>query len=699
MLQYHIDFPKKKVIQRISEDIHVAGWCFDDDSGMPADRVFGRVGSREIDFDLVERPDVITHLGQNINKRKTKQKKSDKHRIGFEKFFKTGNGIKRLRIFAQFGKTAQELGQFLFYFNKNSNGKNAVYEVGEMANYAPWISLHDNLKDSDLEAIRHESKKLSVKPLISIILPVYNTPDNYLREAVESVIDQAYENWELCIADDASTKTHVRQLLEEYQKRDSRVIVVYRETNGHISEASNSAISIANGDWFALLDHDDLLRPHSLYEVAKAINLYPQVKFIYSDEDKIDENGERNSPYFKPDWDPDLLLGQNYLCHLSVISSEIVKKLGGFRKGLEGSQDHDLFLRVTEKLSPSEIIHIPKILYHWRTIKGSTALDQGEKDYTVDSARIALQDHLVRSSIKADLIEVDGGHWGVKYHLPESPPKISLIIPTRDKVKILQKCVDSILEKTDYPNYEIIIIDNGSNEAETLSYFTSLPEDKVQVLKYNHPFNYSAINNFAVKHVDGEIIGLLNNDLEVINSDWLREMVSHANRPEIGCVGAKLYYPNDTIQHAGVTVGFGGVAGHREKMAPRSSCGYFYHLMLTRSYSAVTAACLLVRKSTFSLVGGLDEENLKVAFNDVDFCLKVREEGYRNIFTPFAELYHHESLSRGYEVTPEKQERFKSEVLFMQSKWGETLKTDPYHNRNLSYDTERIAFGFPPRQA
>jgi GT2 family glycosyltransferase len=379
-----------------------------------------------------------------------------------------------------------------------------------------------------------------------------------------------------------------------------------------------------------------------------------------------------------------MFFAQNYISHLGVYQRELVSRIGGFRLGVEGSQDQDLILRCLPYLKPEEIVHIPRVLYHWRTVEGSTAKGTEEKEYTTAAGLEALRDYF--SGRKIDGVTVTNGlvpnTYRVKYPLPKSSP--------RDSVELLESCVRSILDKTTYENYEIIIIDNGSVQPETLDFFETITEEdsRIKVLPYNLPFNYSAINNYGVEQAKGEVIGLVNNDIEVISPEWLEEMLRHALRPEIGCVGAKLYYEDDTIQHAGVIVGLGGVAGHSHKHFPRMSYGYFCRLKIVQNLSAVTAACLLVRKSIFEQVGGLDEDNLQIAFNDVDFCLKVRNAGYRNLWTPYAELYHYESKSRGYDDTPEKAKRFASEIKHMKSKWGQLLKVDPYYSTNLTLARE-----------
>jgi len=560
--------------------------------------------------------------------------------------------------------------------------------------YANWILKYELPETLHIYYnLKTKLDTLAYKPKISVIMPVYNPPEQFLREAIESVINQSYPNWELCIADDCSTKAYVKEVLTEYQNLyPDKIKVVFREVNGHICEASNSALSLATGEYVCFLDHDDKLHPHALYYVAEEINKNPSVKIIYSDEDKIDSKGLRQDPHFKSDWNPDLLLSHNYITHLLVIKKDIVDKIGGFRKGLEGAQDYDLVLRASLHANEQEISHIPKILYHWRMWEGSTALSPKAKRYTHLAGKKAIEDYLKFKGISGAKV-VDGkfpNTYRVIYPIPNPPPLVSIIIPTRDKVELLRNCVESIIKKTQYENYEIIIVNNRSTEQKTLNYLSEIQKrfSNIRVIDYNHDFNYSAINNFAVKFAKGELILLLNNDTEVLNPEWLTEMVSHAVRPEIGCVGAKLYYPDGNIQHGGVILGIGGVAGHSHKHFPSEHPGYMNRLILVQNLSAVTGACLMVKKKIYEEVGGLDEENLKIALNDVDFCLKVREAGYRNLWTPYAELIHHESKSRGYEDTPEKVKRFKKEIEFMKKKWGEKLLKDPYYNPNLTLDKE-----------
>lgn len=570
-----------------------------------------------------------------------------------------------------------------------------------LSTYEQWYKTYAELTESDANAIRRHIRTLTEKPLFSIIMPTYNTDPKLLEAAIGSVCAQLYENWELCIADDASSSEETRKTLKRLAAGDERIKVVFRERNGHISAASNSALERATGDFIALLDHDDELTPHALYMVAAELNEHPEADLLYSDEDKIDENGNYYHAYFKTDWAPDMFLGQNLINHLGVYRRSLVEKVGGFRLGFEGSQDYDLALRVIEQTTPGKIRHIPHILYHWRAIEGSTALAEDEKTYTGDAAIRAIQDHLDRSGIKGTVVQGrDVYSQRVIYDLPEELPKVSLIIPTRNRVELLRDAVEGIRSKNDYPNWEIIVVDNGSDEDETLDYFRAIEKDeRIRVHRDDGEFNYSRLNNDAARLATGEIIGLINNDIEPINEDWLSEMVRQVIQPGVGAVGAKLYYDNDTLQHGGVIVGLGGVAGHFDKRLDRESRGYFGRAMLVQNFSAVTAACLLVPRAIFEEVGGLDEQKLAVAFNDVDFCLKIRHAGYRIVWTPYAELYHYESVSRGDDEAPEKKARFNREAEVMRERWGTDCEHDPFYNPNLTLDFERPVLSDPPRTA
>ncbi len=550
--------------------------------------------------------------------------------------------------------------------------------------YQKWIEQYEDSTATELAL-------LDYTPTISIIMPTYNTPKRYLEEAIGSVLAQSYTHWELCIADDASSDPEIHNTLQTIEQKDPRIKVTYRDHNGHISEASNSALALATGEYVAFLDHDDMLSPHALYEMAKKLNANPALKFLYSDEDKIDEAGNRYAPHFKSGWNYEMFLSHNYICHFTMIQRELIAKVGGFRKGYEGSQDYDLFLRVIKHLDSDEIDRVDKILYHWRAIKGSTALADSEKSYAHEAGKKALQEYIESQGIQANV--QDGllpNTYKVTYTLTEKP-LVSLLIPTRDGYEMLHKCIESILEKTTYPNYEIIILDNETTCPKTLQYFEKISQyPQVTILEYHYPFNYAAINNFGVRHTKGEIIGLINNDIEIISTGWLEEMVSYAVQKGVGAVGAKLYYDNETIQHAGVVLGIGGVAGHSHKHFQKDANGYFSRLKIVQNYAAVTGACLLVRKSLYEEVGGLDEVHLKVAFNDVDFCLKLLEKGYRNVWTPYAQAYHHESVSRGAEDTPEKVKRFNAEVSYMKQRWSDMLEADLMYNSNLTKKHENF---------
>ena len=531
--------------------------------------------------------------------------------------------------------------------------------------------------------------EFKLKPKISIVVPTYKTPKHFLVDMIESVLDQTYSNWELCIADGTDKQRNkIKKTLKAYQNKDSRIKVKFLDNNMGIAGNSNEALSLATGDYIALLDHDDMLPPFSLFEVVTYINNNHGADFLYSDEDKIPEdNTKRYDAFFKPDYSPDMLLSYNYICHFTVIRKDLMDRVGGFREGFDGSQDYDLFLRTTR--IAKNIIHIPKILYHWRAHQGSTALSEDVKDYAIVSAKKAIADYLSQCDYKTEIYD---GSLLSTYHISyeiKNNPEVSIIIPTKDNVKILRTCITSILDKTDYQNYKIIIADNASTKTSTIKYFEEIVANpRISVINYNKPFNFSAINNYAVSQTDSEYLLFLNNDTSVINSDWLTSMLEHAQRKEIGAVGAKLYYPDNKIQHAGVILGLGGVAGHSHKFSDKNACGYFGRLKVIQNLSAVTAACLMIRKEVFEEVGGLDE-GYSHAFNDVDLCIKIREKNYLIVWTPYAELYHYESKSRGYEDTPEKQERFRKEMERFKSKWQHIIdRGDPYYNPNLTLDKE-----------
>lgn len=561
--------------------------------------------------------------------------------------------------------------------------------------YQEWI---ESCAAAGRAKTHHREKIDSARPKISIIMPVCHSNVFWLKEAIHSVQAQTYTNWELCVANGCANNDAIRQILQRYASQDSRIKLVSGAADGHMSVVSNSAIEIAEGQWMGLLCQDDLLPANALDEVAAEIGRNPDAAIIYSDEDKINEAGKRYDPCFKSDWNPELFRAQNFISHLGIYRMDLVRELGGFRKGFEGSQDYDLALRVSDRAAKGQIRHIPKILYHWRSHGGRTAQSMDNKLYAADTAAIALEDHLNRIGISGHVEILQEGMFRVHYDLPADPPLVSIVIPTRNAEGLVRQCIDSIFEKTDYPNYEILLVDNNSDEEPALRYFSELDQNpRVTVLRDDRPFNYSAINNRAVSQANGEFVVLMNNDIEVITPAWLSEMMGHALQKDVGAVGARLWYPDGRLQHGGVLLGIGGVAGHFHKFLYNGQRGYFSRAELPQVLSAVTAACLLIRKSIFMEVGGLDEINLKVAFNDVDFCIRVREAGYHNIWTPYAELYHHESATRGPDDAPEKRARFQREILFMKERWGELLASDPFYNPNLSLDREVVELAFPPR--
>ncbi len=564
--------------------------------------------------------------------------------------------------------------------------------------YDEWIRRYDTLTDETRVTMRTRIDAFSRRPLISILMPTYNPQPRWLIEAIESVRNQIYPDWELCAADDASTDAGVRELLQRYADNDSRIKVVFRKINGHISAASNSALELAKGEYIALLDNDDLLPEQALFWVADAIVTNPSAEVIYSDEDKIDQSGRRYDPYFKPDWNPDLFLSQNMVSHLGVYRTDLVRDLGGFREGYEGSQDYDLALRCIEKIAPQQIVHIPRVLYHWRSHPGSTAQAGSEKSYALSAGARALSDHLSRTDVSAKVELLNFGMYRVRYTIPSPAPMVSLIIPKRNDLNLIKQCVESILAKTIYKNYEIVIVDTNPDDADSSTYFARLSENKrIQVIHLKTPFNFSASNNVAIHQARGEYIGLIGDDIEVISPEWLDEMISLAIQPGVGAVGARLWYPNDTLEHGGCITGIQGVVGHSHRYLPRGSFGYFARAQVIQTLSVVTAACLVIKKRIYQEAGGLDETNLKVAFTDVDFCLRVREAGFRNVWTPYAELYHHESGMRKSDDAGKMELHLKNDMLYMQKRWGTLIFKDPAYSPNLTLDREDFSYAWPPR--
>ena len=559
--------------------------------------------------------------------------------------------------------------------------------------YDQWL-LHNAPSVQELTEQRAASSRLSLQPLISVIMPVYNVPAELLTCAIDSVIAQSYPKWELCLVDDCSTDPHIRPLLQRVSHLDRRIRVSFADRNRGIAGASNACLEMARGDFVVFLDNDDELAPHALFSIVELLNRHPDADVIYSDEDKITAGGTREHPFFKPDYSPDLLLCHNYICHMLAVRRSLVMDVGGFREGYDGAQDYDLILRIVQRTVRDRIYHIPDILYHWRMVEGSTALNYWNKPQAKDATLRLIDEHLKN---------VLGQDYGSVEHLPMGDnvlfypryalkrfPLVSIVISTRDKVHLLRACIES-LSRTTYPSYEIVLIDNNSQEQETKIYFDTLRHShpNVRIIDYPYPFNYSAINNFGIRQAHGEVIILLNNDTELLTPDWIEIMLGYAQQRRVGAVGVKLLYPNNTIQHGGVVVGLGGIAGHSHKYYPADHPGYCARLKTVCNYSAVTAACMMFRRDVWQQAGGLDER-LAVTFNDVDFCLRLRTLGYDIVYTPQVQLLHHESMSVG-RVHLNERTMDAQEIAFMKQRWGEALYLDPFYNLNLTLETEDYA--------
>ncbi len=553
--------------------------------------------------------------------------------------------------------------------------------------YGPWYEKHC-LSKEELEAQR--KRKWRYEPKISIVVPIFRTRENFLREMIEALREQTYENWELCIANASPENKSVARILAEYIEKDSRIRVKNLKKNMGISENTNEAFAMAEGEFTGLLDHDDLLAPQALYRMVEAMNLYLNkdkntlVDVLYSDEDKVATDlSEHFQPHFKPDFNLDLLRSNNYMTHFFVVRTSLIEKTGGFRKEFDGAQDYDFIFRCVEQAE--KIIHIPEILYHWRTHKTSTADNPASKKYAFEAGRKAIEEHLKRVGVSGIVTNTkDLGFYQVEYPV-QGTPLVSILIPNRDQKESLKKCLDSIFEKSTYPNYEIIILENHSIEEETFEYYEELKEkDNVSVVIWKNLFNYSAINNFGATYAKGEYLLFLNNDVEVISPHWMEELLGNCQRKDVGITGAKLYYPDGTIQHAGTIIGVGGIAGHAFLNMPGKRTGYLHKASIQQDLSAVTAACMMMKKSIFEELSGF-EEQLSVAFNDVDLCLRTVQAGYRIVYNPKVELYHYESKSRGPAESKEKIRRFQNEIEFMRIRWaGILISGDPNYNKNLT---------------
>ncbi len=687
---------------RIDEDgIHLGGWIaageeasfsiYDEEKKLPIEVVrryrrdalalFPELDqSTELGYEITL-PNVLCHTLQFIIKdgdqskeenidlkavRKNK-KKADRARNVF---------VKTLRYCRTYG--LKRTSQKVFF---RLTGKN-IDNTNEAADYELFLKKHQ-VTAEELE--RQRKTEFSYQPVFSIVIPLYKTPHDYLKELIESVMGQTYPHWQLCLADGSETK-ELEDCVREYSNGDPRVCYRFLGYNKGISENTNGAIEIATGDFIAFSDHDDLLTPDALFECARALNQDEEIDCIYSDEDKIDMDGKTLfMPHFKSDFNIDLLCSHNYITHLFVTRSAIVEKVGGLRSEYDGSQDHDMIFRCVEQAR--KVYHIPKVLYHWRCHKNSTAMNPESKMYCYESGRKAVAAHYERLGIPATVeMAPNYGYFITHYHWAEKP-LVSIVIPNMNHADDLKKCIDSIEKRSHYRNFEIIVVENNSDENEIFEYYETLKEkDHITVVTYEGEFNYSKINNFGISHAKGEYLLLLNNDTELIEPNSIQEMLDICMREDVGAVGARLYYADNTIQHAGVILGVGGIANHAFLGEDRGEVGYFFRSVCVQDLSAVTAACMMTKRSVFEEVGGLTEE-FAVAFNDVDYCLKIRAKDKLIVFTPFSEWYHYESKSRGYEDTSEKQQRLEQESELFRSRWGELLeKGDPYYNPNFSHE-------------
>ena len=568
--------------------------------------------------------------------------------------------------------------------------KHKIQGLDNDYDYGEWYEL---TKPSEEELERQRNTHFDYEPRLSIVIPVYKTPERYLQEMLDSIVNQTYSKWEVCIADGSPRGESRERLIKRYADRDTRFKYVILGENKGISGNTNAAMDMAQGDFLVLADHDDTLTPDALFECVKAMNEDPLYDVIYSDEDKLDMDGQALfDPHFKPDFNPDLLTSVNYICHLFVVNRNLVEAIGGFRQEFDGAQDYDFIFRCTEQAR--KVHHIPKVLYHWRCHMNSTASNPESKMYAFEAGARAIKAHYDRMGIAVDSVEkgVDYGIYHTRFHLDEEP-LVSVIIPNKDHRADLDLCLTSLLDKGSYRNLEVIVVENNSTEPETFDYYEELQEKRknVRVVTWKREFNFSAINNYGVTFAHGEYLLFLNNDVEVIEPDVIREMLGYARRDDVGIVGARLLYQDDTIQHAGVVIGFGGIAGHTFIGLHQAENSYFHRAMCAQDYSAVTAACMMSKRSLFDQVGGFREE-LAVAFNDIDYCLKIRSLGKKVVYNPYALLYHYESKSRGLEDTPEKVERFNREVARFIGYWPEiVINGDPYYNPNLTLRKSNFA--------
>ncbi|MCI8660882.1 MAG: glycosyltransferase family 2 protein [Lachnospiraceae bacterium] len=570
--------------------------------------------------------------------------------------------------------------------------KHKIQGLDNDYDYKEWYDL---TKPDEEELKRQKEEKLSVQPLLSIVIPAYKTPEKYLREMMDSILAQTYDNWEVCVANGSPEGEGkiVERVMSWYEKRDGRFHCQNLGENRGIAGNTNAALQMAKGDYIILADHDDTLPEYALYEVAAAIASHPECDMIYSDEDKLDmDGGALFDPHFKPDFNPDLLTSVNYICHLLTVKRALLEQVGGFRHEFDGAQDYDFIFRCSE--AAKGIYHIPKVLYHWRCHQDSTASNPESKLYAFEAGSRAIMAHYERCGILADKVEkgVDYGIYHTTFRI-KGEPLVSVVIPNKDHTEDLDLCIRSILAKATYKNLEFVVIENNSKAKETFAYYEEIQKEfpQVRVVYWEREFNYSAINNFGASQAKGEYLLFLNNDTELIEPRLIEELLGFCQREDVGAVGARLLYQDDTIQHAGVVVGFGGIAGHTFIGLHQAENSYFHRAMCAQDYSAVTAACMMTKAEVFSQAGGFTEE-LAVAFNDIDYCMKVRARGLLVVYAPYALMYHYESKSRGLEDTPEKVARFNREIRIFANRWPDILaKGDPYYNPNLTLRKSNFA--------
>lgn len=695
-IRYYVE-----LLERRLSNLYLQGWCVNtfgelkiqvlDEKGDPVE---------DVSFKKIRRADLSEQFGVELSCCHGFILEIPREKINARELrvvFSNQAASKEIRIpMRRFDMENTRVGRILKVMGKENREKNqeVLKEQGirgfwdylreESSTFTDSYGYFEKKHRASQKELKRQAKEVfSPAPLFSIVVPVYHTKPRYLKELVESVRQQSYGNWELCLAD-GSREDSLGELIRGNYGADERIRYEYLKTNTGIAGNTNAALNMAKGDYIVFADHDDLLALEALYELALAISRAPETELIYTDEDLIDEDGNCVYPHFKPDFNLDLLRCINYICHLTVVKRTLLERVGELRSKFDGAQDYDFILRCVEQTD--KICHIPKVLYHWRSHEESTAGNQESKQYAIDAGKKALMEHYTRLGLQAE-VEFTGLFivYRTKF-LVQGNPKVSILIPNKDHTEDLNTCIRSIIEKTTWKNLEILVIENNSEKQETFDYYKKLPQryPQVKIVTYEGGFNYSAINNFGAGQAGGEYFLLLNNDTEVITPDWLERMLGYCQREDVGIVGAKLYYPDDTVQHAGVVIGMGGFAGHILTGYGKNYTGYMGRLKAAQDISAVTGACLMVKREVFEALNGLDED-FAVALNDVDFCLRARDLGKLVVFDPDAQLYHYESKSRGLETTPEKLARFEGEIERFKERYRELLeKGDPYYNPNLS---------------